>query len=420
MSKDIKRSNRDALFSSSNAFINTNTINPYQPGELSGLTFAIKDNIDVANEITGYGSPWWTEIYPKSVANAICLDQLLSAGAICLGKTHCDELARSLIGINPFYGIPLNPKAPNRVPGGSSSGSASAVACGLVDFAIGTDTGGSVRVPASNCGIWGYRPSHGLISVSGVATLAPSFDTVGIFANTGQVLERVMRILLSEDKTEYNFSSSIYLLDDVFEICDSQIRETIEPIVADISDYYSIEHLKLSAITDMYVNCEFLFNQAKLLLSTEIWNTFGAWVERYNQEYSNQQLSPQATTSFNNVLKLANRKDINDSLWKMKYFSRKLNEFLSGGAILCFPTTPDLAPRIDEVTDEFLSSYYPRAMGVTAISGFSRTPQITIPISQSEEVPIGLSFIAGYGLDMMLVNFCNELQAKLIGKIKIT
>lgn len=233
------------IASSSKSFINTKTIDPYHPGELNGLTFAIKDNIDVANEITGYGSPWWAEMHSRPLANAVCVDQLLSAAPRCLGKTHCDELARSLIGINPFYGIPLNPKAPSRAPGGSSSGSASAVACGLVDFALGTDTGGSVRVPASNCGVWGYRPSHGVISVAGVASLAPNFDTVGVFTNTGQVLERVMQVLLAEDRVEQSVPPSICFLKDVFQLCDDQIQEAMLPIMADID---------CSALTDKYVS----------------------------------------------------------------------------------------------------------------------------------------------------------------------
>lgn len=413
MSKDNKRSNTDNLFSSSNSFISTNKINAYQPGALSGLTFAIKDNIDVANEITGYGSPSWAETHSKPVVNAICMDQLLAAGATCIGKTYTDELAYSLIGVNPFYGTPLNPKARNRVPGGSSSGSASAVACELVDFAIGTDTGGSIRFPASNCGIWGYRPSHGLISVAGVATLAPSFDTVGILANTGNVLERVMRVLLAEDREKYNDSLELCFLDDIFQRCDRQILETITPVITEISRHNTVKHLKLSMITDEHVNCEWLFEQAALLVSTEIWNTFGAWVES-----SNPKLSPEVMYKFNNYAKPANRKDIQDTLCKTKSFSRKLNEYLQKGNILCFPTTVDLAPRLDQITDEFLSqrNYYPKGMGVTAISGFSRAPQITIPIAEYDGVPFGLSFIAGYGQDMMLVNFCNELQAKLVRK----
>ncbi len=149
----------------SNAFITTFDLSPTGSGPLDGLRFGIKDTIDVAGFKTGCGNPTWRDSHPAAVVHAVCVEQLLRAGARCVGKTISDELALSLLGENYFYGTPLNPRAPERVPGGSSSGSASAVACGLVDFALGTDTGGSTRVPASNCGIWGFRPSHGFVSV---------------------------------------------------------------------------------------------------------------------------------------------------------------------------------------------------------------------------------------------------------------
>src|SRR5579871_2679140 len=191
MSIDNKRTHIDHLIRASNAFINTNKINAYHAGELSGLTFAIKDNIDVANEVTGYGSPSWAETHPKPVVHAICVDQLLSAGATALGKTHTDELAFSLIGVNHFYGTPLNPKAPDRVPGGSSSGSASAVAGGACEVALGTDSGGSVRVPASFCGLFGLRPTLGRIDTRGMMVQSPTFDTAGYFARDVETFAKV-------------------------------------------------------------------------------------------------------------------------------------------------------------------------------------------------------------------------------------
>src|SRR5215207_7948504 len=158
-------------------------VDPTRSGLLDGLSFAVKDLIDIGGYKTGCGNPSWGDTHPLASMNAVCVEQLLDAGARCVGKTVSDELAFSLLGENHFYGTPLNPKAPDRVPGGSSSGSASAVACGLLDFALGPDTGGSVRVPANNCGVWGMRPSHGFISVAGVNPLAPTFDTVGILAS---------------------------------------------------------------------------------------------------------------------------------------------------------------------------------------------------------------------------------------------
>src|SRR6056300_1661103 len=168
------------------------------PGELAGLTFAAKDVFDIAGFRTGAGNPDWLRTHPPATITASAVQRLLDAGATLVGKTHTDELTYSLNGENFHYGTPVNPNAPGRIPGGSSSGSAAATAGGLVDFALGTDTGGSVRLPASNCGIFGFRPSHGLIDNDGVVPLSPAFDTVGWFARDGGLLQRVGNILLEK------------------------------------------------------------------------------------------------------------------------------------------------------------------------------------------------------------------------------
>lgn len=392
----------------SNPFVSKNTIRPYSPGELNELSFAIKDNIDVANEITGYGSSGWINTHCKPVVNAVCLEQLLSAGGTFQGKTKLDELAYSLLGVNSFYGTPLNPKASGRVPGGSSSGSASAVASELVDFAIGTDTGGSIRVPASNCGVWGYRPSYGAISVSGVLTLAPSFDTVGILAQTGEILEKVMRVLLAESSNESNAFSSVCFVDDIFQISDRQMLDKITPNLNKVSNICKVQTLKLAEITASHVNCNWLFEQLGFLLSIEIWNTFGTWMKNEKPK-----LSPGVEYSLHSYAESANRKDIQSSLYAKKIFQNEINNFLRKDKILCFPTSVDLAPRLDEITPDFFEGdYIPRAMGVNAISSLSCTPQITMPVAEVNGVPVGLSFIAGYGQDMMLISFCNQLYTR--------
>lgn len=394
----------------SDPFINKKKIAPYSSGELTGLFFAVKDNIDVANEITGYGSPGWINTHAKPVVNAICLEQLLNAGGHCHGKTKSDELAYSLIGVNSFYGTPLNPKAPDRVPGGSSSGSASAVAAGSVDFAIGTDTGGSVRVPAGNCGVWGYRPSHGAVSASGVLALAPSFDTVGVLAKTAETLEKVMRVLLAETSDEDSAFSSICFVDDVFQMSDRQILANLAPSLNKISEAYSVQTLKLADFTDPHVNCNWLFEQLGFLLSTEIWNTFGSWIKN-----DKPKLSSGVESNLHAYAESANRKDLQASLYAKKTFQNKINNFLHGGKLLCFPTTVDLAPRLDEITPEFLAgNYVPRAMGVNAISCLSCTPQITMPVAEANGVPVGLSFVAGYGQDMRLINLCKQLYTRCL------
>jgi len=168
-------------------------------GPLLGLTFAVKDIYDVAGHRTGFGSPDWLRTHGPAAQTAPVVQRLLDAGAHLVGKTHTDELTWSLTGENAHYGAPVNVNAPGRITGGSSSGSASAVAAGVVDFAVGSDTGGSVRLPASFCGILGMRPTHGRIPLDGVLPLAPSFDTCGWFARDAGVFERVGRTLLCDD-----------------------------------------------------------------------------------------------------------------------------------------------------------------------------------------------------------------------------
>src|SRR6476661_8794835 len=168
-------------------------------GPLAGLTFGVKDIYDIAGHKTGFGSPAWLDTHDAAVKTAPIVQQLLDAGANMLGKTHTDELTFSLQGENHHYGTPVNVNAPGRVCGGSSSGSASAVAGGLVDFALGSDTGGSVRAPASLTGTYGLRPTHGRVSLEGARPLASSFDVAGWFAREPDVMERVGGVLFSED-----------------------------------------------------------------------------------------------------------------------------------------------------------------------------------------------------------------------------
>src|SRR5215216_2008912 len=213
-----------------NAFVERIEFDRTGSGSLDELSFAVKDLIDLGGHKTGCGNPTWRKTHPPASVNAVCVEQLLDAGARCVGKTVSDELGFSLLGENHFYGTPLNPKAPDRVPGGSSSGSASAVARGLVDFGLGTDTGGSVRVPANNCGVWGMRPSHGFISVAGVNPLAPTFDTVAILASSAEVLGRAASVLLACEENPGEHAGTIHLLEEAFSIADPDVRQALERV----------------------------------------------------------------------------------------------------------------------------------------------------------------------------------------------
>src|SRR5436853_1546588 len=230
----------------SNALVTTFDLPPTGSGSLDGLCFAVKDVIDVAGCKTGCGNPTWRDSHPTAVAHAVCVEQLLRAGASCVGKAICDELAFSLLGENYFDGTPLNPRAPDRVPGGSSSGSASAVACGLVDFALGTDTAGSTRIPASNCGIWGFRPSHGFISLAGVNPLAPSFDTVGILSQNADVLARVGLVLLACAPAPASSPCRVHLIHEGFALADTDVQQAMSEPVRRLRDFFGERVQELS------------------------------------------------------------------------------------------------------------------------------------------------------------------------------
>src|ERR1043166_5408136 len=199
-------------------------------GPLSGLTFAAKDLFDVAGHPTGGGNPDWARQNPVPQRHAWAVQTLLDAGATLIGKTITDEVSLGILGENPFDGTPLNPKAPDRVPGGSSSGSASAVAQGLCDTALGTDPGGSVRVPASFCGLYGIRPTHGRIDVTGMMPQAPTSDTTGWFARDADTFARVSPVLLGEPISDQT-PNRLLIAPDAFDFADPDTAAGLQPAV---------------------------------------------------------------------------------------------------------------------------------------------------------------------------------------------
>lgn len=374
-----------------NAFIKTFEIGPEKTGRLNNLKFAAKDLIDIAGYKTGGGNPTWEKTHPPATAHAICIEQLLQEGATCVGKTVSDELAFGLLGENYFYGTPLNPKAPDRVPGGSSSGSASAVAANLVDFALGTDTGGSVRVPASNCGIYGFRPSHGRISLSGVIPLAPSFDTVGVLAREHKILSDVVHTLLESSPPSQSSSMDILLLEDIFKICDDDVTRSL-------SLPPHLQRTSLKEIFEEPLTVEELFSIYCTLQWSEIWNTFGAWIEKTNPEFG-------PTTKDNFALaKNAPRDHIGETLEKRALIKKKLSAFLGQNRCLCFPTTPALAPKRGmKHKSRTENTYFSRLIGMTSLAGLGSLPQISLPYSSSGSIPVGLSLISAKDSDEKLL-----------------
>src|SRR5439155_889130 len=199
-------------------------------GPLAGLTFAAKDLFNVAGRPTGGGNPDWARANPVPTRHAWAVETLLDAGATLIGKTVTDEVSLGILGENPFDGTPTNPRAPGHVPGGSSSGSAAAVAAGLCDTALCTDTGGSVRVPASFCGLHGIRPTHGRLDLSGMMRQAPTSDTTGWFARDAMIFARVSAVMLGE-ATPDELPRHLVVATDAFALADPETAAALEPMV---------------------------------------------------------------------------------------------------------------------------------------------------------------------------------------------
>ena len=200
-------------------------------GPLKGLTFAVKDLFDVEGYPTSAGSPHMLAMSGIKKRHAVVVQKLLDAGATFTGKTITDELAFSMNGKNAHFGAPVNGAAKNRITGGSSSGSAAAVSHGLCDFALGTDTGGSVRGPANHCGLYGLRPTHGRVSLKGAHDLSPGYDTCGWFARDASTYARVADVLLGADKRPLPAKPRLLIARDCFDLLEEPVRKALSPAI---------------------------------------------------------------------------------------------------------------------------------------------------------------------------------------------
>ena len=391
----------------SGAFIETLFLEPFQTGALDGLTFTVKDNIDIGGHKTSFGSPSWREKHPAAIHNALCVDQLLAVGATCVGKVVADEFTYSLDGESQFFGTPLNAKAPNRIPGGSSSGSASSVACGLADFSLGTDSGGSIRVPASLCGVWGMRPSLHRIFEAGVLPFMPSVSTLGVVASNLDILDRTMHVLLRSGTKRIAKLQRIVVLEDAFKLADRAVRDAAEIAIERMTKHIGIayERVNFSDIVDRDMDLT-ACNETALrnLQTTEFENTVGDWIEN-----NKPKLGFTFSLAYGNVKSFDRTKAIK-SIDLCECIFEGINRFLQSGTVICFPTTPTVAPLKGSLnTMEAVLDFYDRTMAVTSFSGIGRLPEISVPLFSIDGCPVGLSLAAAHYQDEFLLAAAHEM-----------
>lgn len=366
-------------------------------GCLAGLKFVAKDLFDVKDEVTGIGNLDWARTHKPATANADTIELLLNEGATLVGKACTDEFAFSVDGINIHFGAPDNPQYPDRIPGGSSSGSGSAVAAGLVDFALGTDTGGSIRVPASYCGIYGFRPSHGRVSVNGVMPLAQKLDAVGWMSRNPEMLETLGSILLKESQSKV-FPKKLLIAKDTFGLVMPALRSAIEEAVENIaSNFSAVEEVHLEPY-----GWEGHAQLYRVFQGWECWKNYGEWITE-----TNPHICPSIKERFD-FTSTVTAEDYKEATAFRNRIVDGFSELLAGDTILCLPTTTNVPPLID-ASDEELLKNRARNMNLTSVAPLAAVPEICIPIKLTEKTTTGLSFMARHGNDMMLLNFCRNI-----------
>ncbi len=371
-------------------------------GPLAGLTFAVKDLIDLAGVPTGGGNPDWPRHRPTPTRHAAVVRTLLDAGASVIGKTVTDEVSLGILGENAHDGTPLNPAAPDRVPGGSSSGSASAVASGACDFALGTDTGGSVRVPASFCGLYGIRPTHGRIDVTGIAAQAPGSDTCGWFARDAVTFARVGAVLFGASvplTSPRILPTTLLVATDAFGFADEAVRAALTPLVDRLGGLIGARRDVTMAPPGLSV-----WQRAqRVLQGSEAWRTFEPWLDTCNPR-----LAFGVARALVQGSMMADAERNAAALMRLEARAR-LSLLLQPGTILCLPTTPFPAPPKGLPLRE-LTPLRERIACLTSHGGLTGVPQVNIPGARVDGAPVGLSILGARGTDGDLMGVSLALE----------
>ncbi len=367
-------------------------------GPLTGLSFGVKDVFHIAGTRTGFGNPEWLATHESPTQTAAAVQLLLGAGADMVGKTLSDELAYSLTGENVHYGTPVNTRAPDRIPGGSSNGSAAAVAAGLVDFALGTDCGGSVRLPASYCGILGLRPTVDRVPTDGVIPFGPPFDVVGWLARDPAVLESVGRVLLDDDHAP-PAPRRVLAAADAFALVDGRVGVALAPAIERLAEMVGEQQeieVTAAGLTEW-------FETFRVVQAASIWSNHGEWITR-----TKPALGPGIKERFEWAAQL-DPADVIAAKQRHETIKSRIGEILGDGDILYLPTSPRVAPLKSTPVDDIEIRYRTQAMHLLCISGLGGLPQLSLPVAELAGLPLGLSLVGPRGSDMQLLKLAGDL-----------
>jgi len=378
-------------------------------GLLAGTSFMVKDMFAIAGHKVSNGNPAWYAHARAAPLTARALQWLLDAGATCTGITICDEFFYSVLGANAHYGQPINSRSPQRVTGGSSCGSAAAVAANMCDFALGSDTGGSIRVPASFSGLYGLRPTHGRISFEGVTPMAPSFDTVGILARDAELFRKVGHALLEGDPV-YTGIERLILAEDLFRHEEPEAEQALWHTMASIGPALPSPEHRIVAGDEI----DSWRNAFNALQAYELQSTLLPFIKSHSVK-----LGPGIKERFAIAAQVTPAEAAAARALRKKIVQR-LNELVEPGTLIVLPTTPTLPPEWGIPDGTAFASFRAKTLGHTCLAGHAGLPQISLPVAEVAGCQIGLSFIGWKGGDEALLDLAVSLRLTSTGLLTST
>jgi amidase len=363
-----------------------------QAGTLDSWTLAVKDCFDVAGIPLTAGSAEFSEWHGVPATDSWAVAALRAAGARVVGMTAMHELAYGITGINVGQGTPRNPVVEGAIPGGSSSGSAVAVAAGLSRIALGTDTGGSIRAPAALCGIWGYRPTHGILPLTGCVPLAPTFDTVGAMARSGADLSTMSEVLWAAEGaaplTDGPPIERAWIVADAVERAGDDLQRAIEKTASRLSaSGVRIRELRL------HVMDEIREAQAPIQ-GDEAWKTHRQWIE---------EMSPKIGDDVAKLLRMGSERtdsELAEARTERSRLVGLLHDKIGADHALLLPAALGVAPQLVDFDDPDRSLANRRGMltlhNVATIGGF---PAVAFPVQAEDQLPLGAQLVGPRGRD---------------------
>ena len=368
-------------------------------GPLSGLTFAVKDLFDVAGYPTSGGQPMVLAQSGIKTRHAVTVERLLQAGATFVGKTITDELAFSMNGQNAHFGSPINGAAPDRISGGSSSGSAAAVSNGLCDVALGTDTGGSVRAPANHCGLIGLRPTHGRVSLTGALDMAPSLDTCGWFTCDIDTYVRVAEVLLGDDPQPLTDAVRLLRSPQLDALAQPEALQALSGAIARVEQVLGPAQGLASDLLDI----ESMFWSVRHIQGHETWGVNRGLITRFAPP-----LGPGVAQRFEWASHVTDAQ-MEQARAQRAALQSMWSSVLGRDGVLVMPTMPDIAP-LSTLSESEMDDYRNRSVRLLCLSGLTGCPQISLPLASRQGAPLGLSLMGPPGSDLSLVRLAKRVM----------